>query len=575
MALLTSYLTASDGERSLFSMSTKFIFVTGGVISGLGKGIVAASIGNRLVNRGYKVFPQKFDPYLNIDAGTLNPAEHGECFVTADGTETDLDLGHYERFLDIELNCDSSVMSGSIYQAVINKERSGHYLGKTVQVIPHVTDEVKNRLYEAAKKSRADILITEIGGTIGDIESPHFVEAARQVALERAGDAVFIHVAYLPYLASSNEIKTKPAQNSINDLRKLGIHPSLVLCRADSSIHKEHLRKIALFAGLPEETIIPLETADTVYAVPLILERYSVDKIILKRLALPVKRRLTNNWESLVRRIRRVRRKTVNIGLVGKYMSMSDTYYSVIEALKAACWQTGYNLNLSFIDSSKIEREGTGCLQRLDGICAPGGFGKRDTEGIINAIRYAREEGVPYLGLCLGMQLACVEYARNVLNLKGANSSEFGNTPHPVINVMSEQAKKLANSDYGGSMRLGNFECVIVPDTIAARLYGQKKLAERHRHRYEFSNDYREIFERSGDFVFSGLNEQLNLVEIIELKNHPFFIACQFHPEFRSRPLRPHPLFTGFIAAVIKRHKIGPQPQLPLITKTEKKPLSA
>lgn len=532
-------------------MSTKFIFVTGGVLSGVGKGIVAASLGNLLKNRGYRVFLQKFDPYLNTDAGTLNPAEHGECFVTADGAETDLDLGHYERFLNEEMSRDSSVMSGSVYGAVIEKERQGKYLGKTVQVIPHVTNEVKQRLFQAASKSKAQILITEIGGTVGDIESTHFIEAARQVAMEQPENVIFVQVGYLPYLNASHEIKTKPIQNSIHDLESHGIHPSVIFCRADYPIYKEHLRKIALFAGLPEEAIIPLETADTVYAVPLMLAKSKVDSLILKKFGLRVKHRNGHDWQRLVSRIRHKRTKELNIALVGKYMSMSDTYFSVIEALKAASWQTLYKLNIQMVDSELIEQEGTDKLRGYDAICIPGGFGNRGIEGIISAIQFARVHRVPLLGLCLGMQLACVEYARNALGIKDANSAEFTQEGSHIIDIMPDQIKKIQSNHYGGSMRLGNFACQITSRTKTSGLYNRSNVLERHRHRYEFNNAYRAQFEGDSNFVISGLNQDLNLVEIIELGDHPFFIASQFHPEFKSRPNHPHPLFDGFIKATI------------------------
>lgn len=539
-------------------MSAKYIFVTGGVLSGVGKGIVAASLGNTLRNRGYRVFLQKFDPYLNVDAGTLNPAEHGECFVTADGAETDLDLGHYERFLDVELSRDSSVMSGSIYQSVIEKERRGHYLGKTIQVIPHITNEVKERLYRVAQKSRADILITEIGGTVGDLEGGHFIEAARQVAWEKGpANVAFVHVGYLPYLESSQEIKTKPIQNSLQDLRSRGIHPTVLMCRSDQAVKREHLRKIALFGGLEEEAVVALETIDTVYAVPGILVRHKIDRFLLKKLDLKVKPRKNRDWDLLVKRIRRKRPKQLKIGMVGKYMSMTDTYFSVIESLKSAAWQTPFGLKLELIDSETIEKDGVSILEGLDGICVPGGFGKRGVEGIIRSIQYARENEVPMLGLCLGMQLTTIEYARNVLGLPKANSTEFSEkTVDPIIHTMTDQVRKLALGEYGGSMRLGNFPCQIEKDSLAYRLYRKNHILERHRHRYEFNNDYRSIFEKTEEFVFSGVNPDLNLVELVELKNHPFFIACQYHPEFKSRPLKPHPLFAGFIQATIGNQKL-------------------
>lgn len=538
-------------------MSAKFVFVTGGVLSGVGKGIVAASLGNTLKSRGYRVFLQKFDPYLNVDAGTLNPAEHGECFVTADGAETDLDLGHYERFLDVELSRDSSVMSGSIYQTVIDKERQGKYLGKTIQVIPHVTNEIKERLYRAAERSKADILITEIGGTVGDIEASHFVEVARQIGWQEGlGNVAFVHVGYLPYLEPSQELKTKPIQNSIIDLRARGIQPDVLFCRSDQPIKREHLRKIALFGGLPETAVVGLETLDTVYAVPLVIAKQKIDRYLLNRLGLKPQSRRDQDWQQLVRRIRRNRSEELRIGLVGKYMSMSDTYFSVLEALKAAAWPTSYALNIELIDSETIEQKGTSVLDGLDGISVPGGFGKRGIAGMMTAIQYAREQRVPFLGLCLGMQLATLEYARNVLGLSGADSTEFNsNTIEPVIVTMTDQVKNLDEERYGGTMRLGNFRCRLTKESRAHRLYGQTIIKERHRHRYEFNNAYRHLFEETGEFRCTGVNPELDLVELIELDNHPFFLACQYHPEFRSRPNRPHPLFTGFVGATIKHRQ--------------------
>ncbi|QQG49808.1 MAG: CTP synthase [Candidatus Berkelbacteria bacterium] len=548
-------------------MSAKFVFVTGGVLSGVGKGIVAASLANTLKNRGYEVFLQKFDPYLNVDAGTLNPAEHGECFVTADGAETDLDLGHYERFLDVELTRDSSVMSGAIYRSVIEKERQGKYLGKTIQVIPHVTNEIKERLYRAAEQSEADILVIEIGGTVGDIEGSHFIEVARQVAWERGrNNVLFVHVGYLPYLDSSQETKTKPIQNSIIDLRARGIQPDIVFCRADHPIDRQQLKKIALFGGLPEEAVVGLETIDTVYAVPLVIAAQKVDRLVLNYLKLKIPRQRSNDWEALVRRIRRRRKTTLKIGLVGKYMSMSDTYFSVIEALKAAGWQSTHGLSVVLIDSERVEQVGTTLLADLDGICVPGGFGKRGIKGMLLAIQYARENQIPFLGLCLGMQLATIEYARNVLGLEEANSTEFdGNAREPVITTMSDQVKKLAHLEYGGSMRLGNYPCRLAQGTKARELYGKASIQERHRHRYEFNNAYRPVLEEGGEFIVAGVNNALDLVELIELKDHPYFLACQFHPEFRSRPLRPHPLFVGFVEAAGRFHKDNePTQRLPL-----------
>lgn len=535
-------------------MATKYIFVTGGVLSGLGKGVVAASLGNLLQRHGLKVYIQKFDPYLNVDAGTLNPAEHGECFVTADGAECDLDLGHYERFLNIELSRHCSTMSGEIYQQVIDNERHGQYLGKTVQVIPHITDEIKRRLYLAAKESRADVILTEIGGTIGDIESAHFVEAIRQVSHEKNGDTLFVHLGYLPYIATSEELKTKPIQNSVVDLRERGIHPDLLFCRSDYPVSNQLVEKIAMFAGLKEEAVIPLETASCIYHVPEFMRQHQVDLQILRRLRLKPHTNPDRSWQRFIRRINQTKKTVVRIGLVGKYMSMKDTYFSVTEALMAAAWANNVGLEIIFIDSEQIEKSGIKVLQnaKLDGLCAPGGFGKRGIEGIISAIRWARTNSIPFLGLCLGLQLAVIEYARHQLKISGAGSTEFGRPKDPVIDLMESQTADLFNSNYGATMRLGNFDCQLTKGSLARKLYRSDLVQERHRHRYEFNNAYRERFEEDGELRFSGFNPQLNLVEIIELKNHPYFIACQFHPEFRSRPNIAHPLFEGLIKSVKK-----------------------
>ena len=530
---------------------TKYIFVTGGVLSGLGKGVVAASLGNLLKSHGHSVYIQKFDPYLNVDAGTLNPGEHGECFVTADGAETDLDLGHYERFLDVELNRDSSIMSGSIYQKVIENERNGVYLGKTVQVIPHITDEIKRRLFLAAQQSRAKVVITEIAGTIGDIESAHFIEAIRQVGHEKNSDAFFVHVGYLPYLPVSEELKTKPIQNSIIDLRERGIHPNLVFCRTDFPVKKRQLEKIAMFAGLKNEQVVALETVDSIYKVPRIMQRQGVDELVMKHLRLARSPSSDKSWARLIKLIDSQKEQKLRIGLVGKYMSMKDTYFSVIEALKAAAWTSPFALEIVFIDSEEIEKTGTRILttSSLDGICVPGGFGKRGIEGIILAIEWARKNKVPFLGLCLGLQLAVVEYARHELKLKDASSTEFGKSKEPVIDLMEDQVAKMISGSFGATMRLGNYDCHLKPGTLARNLYKKPVIQERHRHRYEFNNKFLPQFEADQNLRFSGVNPQLGLVEIVELNGHPFFIACQFHPEFKSRPNKPHPLFAGLVRA--------------------------
>ena len=537
--------------------TTKYIFITGGVLSGVGKGIVAASLGNIMQARGYNVFMQKFDPYLNVDAGTLNPAEHGECFVTADGAEADLDLGHYERFIDRELTRDSSIMSGVIYQTVINKERQGHYLGKTVQVVPHVTNEIKERLYRASEKNKAEIHIVEIGGTIGDIEGRHFVEAIRQVGMEKGREnVIYAQVGFLPYLQASRELKSKPIQNAMHDLRAIGINPDLVFCRADHPIPKDLLTKIALFGGLPQEAVVPMPTVDSIYEVPLILSKYEVDHYVLKSLKLRKRKPQDGNWKRLVKRIKKDTGKKLKIAMVGKYVTMADTYFSVVESLKAASWATSYNIELHLINSEQVESGGIEILKQFDGIVAPGGFGKRGVEGIIMAIKYARENHIPYLGLCFGMQLACIEYARNILGLEKANSTEIDpETPYPVIHIMSEQEKKMLENNYGGTMRLGNFPCKLNPSSKSFANYNCKEIQERHRHRYEFNNDFKEQFSAKGEWIFAGTSPDERLVEIIELNDHPYFVACQFHPEFKSRPNHPHPLFIGFIKASIQNSR--------------------
>lgn len=551
---------------------TKYIFVTGGVLSGLGKGITAASIGNILTARGFSVYMQKFDQYLNVDAGTLNPAEHGECFVTEDGAETDLDLGHYERFIDTNLSRNSSIMTGQIYQAILEKERKGKFLGKTIQVIPHVTDEVKERIQKAAHESNCDVLITEIGGTIGDYEGMHFVEAIRQMRFDVGHENVlYVHVGFLPYLEVTEELKSKPLQNSVHDLQALGIHPDIIMCRSDHKVNETILNKVALFCGVPKEAVVPLETVDSVYEVPLVFERYHLDKIIIKALGLPDKNGRQDNWEELIKTIKAPKTHSVTVGLVGKYMAMKDTYISITEAIKAAGFANDTDIDIKWIESEEVENQGIKLLQNLDGIIVPGGFGNRGIEGKIMAAQFARENNIPYLGLCLGMQIAVIEFARNVCHLDNANSQEMDpQTPHPVIHIMPEQEKLLEGKNYGASMRLGAYPCVLKKDSLAEKIYvscnpeqchpdqsggivtpsGSPTITERHRHRYEFNNDYRQQLEAAG-LTLSGLSPNGHLVEIIELHDHPFFVASQFHPEFKSRPNRPHPLFSSFIRATI------------------------
>ena len=544
----------------------KYIFVTGGVLSGLGKGITAASIGNMLKDRGLQVNMQKFDQYINVDAGTLNPAEHGEVFVTDDGAEADLDLGHYERFLHQNVNADSSVMTGKIYQEVINRERRGEYLGKTVQVIPHVTEEVKRRARLSATSGDYDVQIVEIGGTVGDNEGFHFLEAARQMMLDEGRENVlYVHVVFLPYLKASDEVKTKPAQNSVRELRSIGIQPDVLIARTDYEIGEADIAKMSLYTNVEKEAILPLVTVKSVYEVPLIMEQHKLDEVIMKKLGLEVKPRMHNGWEKLVENIKKDKPK-LPIAVVGKYITMLDTYASMVEALKAACWQNGFDLELLWIDAEKLEQNDEQAwaeLKKAKGIVVPGGFGVRGTEGKILGVKYARENNIPYLGLCLGMQLAVIEFARNVAGIKDATSQEFNeDATSQVIHIMESQK---TITEKGGTMRLGGWDCVLKEGTKIHDAYkgfapakssaedrgasnGQLTIRERHRHRYEFNNDFKQQLESAG-LVLSGATPDGTLIETIELKNHPFFVAVQFHPEFTSRPQGGHPLFNAFIKA--------------------------
>lgn len=534
----------------------KYIFVTGGVLSGLGKGITSASIGNILKERGLKVNMQKFDQYINVDAGTLNPAEHGEAFVTDDGAETDLDLGHYERFLEQDLTGDSSVMTGEIYREVINKERRGEYLGKTVQVIPHVTEEVKRRARAAATSDNYDVHIVEIGGTVGDNEGFHFIEAARQMQLDEGEENVlYVHVVFLPYLKASDEVKTKPAQNSVRELRSIGIQPDILIARTDYPIEPGMLKKLSLYTNVEEEAILSLETVPSVYEVPLIMEAHNLDEVVMKKLGLEPKKRTNGRWQDLVDMIKK-EKPQLTIAMVGKYTTMLDTYASLVEALKAACWHNGYNLDLRWIDSEKVEKEGAETLLKdVAGIVVPGGFGVRGTEGKIQAIQYARENKIPYYGICLGMQLAVIEFARNVVGIKQATSQEFVEGEQTaeklkgcVIHLMEEQKTIV---DKGGTMRLGGWDCVLDEKSFAYQAYGKKEIRERHRHRYEFNNDFKDDMVKAGMRI-AGTTPDGKLVEIIEIPDHPWFVGVQFHPEFTSRPASGHPLFKAFIAAAGK-----------------------
>ena len=529
-------------------MNTKYIFITGGVVSGLGKGITAASLGRLLKNRGYKVINQKFDPYINVDPGTMSPYEHGEVFVTDDGAETDLDLGHYERFTDVNLTQNCSVSSGKIYQNVITKERRGDYLGKTVQVIPHVTNEIKDNIYSF--EGKADIVITELGGTIGDIESLAFVEAIRQVGLEKnSEDVIYIHVTILPYISGSNELKSKPTQHSVKELQSFGIKPDILVCRTEVEIPEEIMEKLALFCNVRKENVIPNLTADNLYAVPLMLEKYGLANAVCKKLKLENIESKNESWENMIENIRNLNGE-VNIALVGKYMQLQDSYLSVVESLRHGGFANGVKVNIGFIDSETInENNVKEVLGKYDGILVPGGFGNRGIEGKITAIKYARENKIPFLGICLGMQMAVVEFARNVLGLKDANSAEFDKkTENSVIHIM-EMQKGITKK--GGTMRLGAYPCIIKKGTLAYKVYGEENISERHRHRFEYNNEYKERLENAG-LICSGTSPDGSLVEIVEIKDHPFFIAGQFHPEFKSRPDRPAPLFREFIRSAKK-----------------------
>lgn len=533
----------------------KFVFVTGGVCSGLGKGITASSIALLLKSKGYKVFMQKFDPYMNVDPGTMSPIQHGEVFVTADGCETDLDLGHYERFIDEELNYTSNITNGKIYSSVIEKERRGDFLGATIQIVPHISNEIKNKIYEAATTSNADIVITEIGGTVGDIESSVMMEALRQFRLEQGREnTLFVHTTLVPYLFGSNELKTKPTQNSIIELRRLGIQPDILVTRAPIELGETVKQKIALFGSIPVENIIEAKDVNNIYEIPLNFHRQNIEEIILKQFNLKVTESNLKNWEFLIHNVENLEGE-VEIALVGKYVELEDAYLSVKEALKSAGYQYKKQVKIKWVDSELLEKVDTNIeeiLGRVKGILVPGGFGSRGIEGKIKACQYAREKKVPYLGICLGMQIAVIEFARHVCGIEDASSREFNEVcKNPVIDLMIDQ-KSIVNK--GGTLRLGNYECQIKKGTLAYKDYEEETIYERHRHRYEFNNQYREILEKNG-MIFSGIHPALDLVEIIELKNHPHFIASQFHPEFKSRPTKAHPLFSSFIKASIDYQK--------------------
>ena len=534
----------------------KFIFVTGGVVSSLGKGISAAMIGRLLKRRGLNIFSIKLDPYLNVDPGTMSPYQHGEVFVTRDGAETDLDLGHYERIINTSLTKESTITSGKVYSAVIEKERRGEYLGATIQIIPHITNEIKERLIAGFNaKGDTDVCIVEIGGTVGDIESLPFLEAIRQMRRELGySNTFFVHNTLVPYLHTTGEIKTKPTQHSVKELTGLGIQPDALLLRGEKKVDKASRRKVAQFCNVPDEAVISVEDMSIIYEVALNLQKQHLDDLIVKHLQLdcePVAK--MDDWIGLIDKIKSIK-EYVNIALIGKYVELHDAYISVYESLKYAGYEFNKRIKVSWIDSEKLEIDETLFeeIKKADGIIVPGGFGLRGTEGKMMAIKYARENKVPYLGLCLGMQLALIEFARNVLGHKDANSTEFNeNTSYPLIDYLPDQYKGI---NMGGTMRLGDYDCCLLEGSKAKELYQASEIKERHRHRYEFNNKYKEEFVKNG-MVFSGTNPQTGLCELIELKDHPFFMACQFHPEFKSRPLNPHPLFKGFIEASIKNEQ--------------------
>ncbi len=530
---------------------TKYIFVTGGVVSGLGKGITAASLGRLLKARGLKVAAQKLDPYINVDPGTMSPYQHGEVYVTEDGAETDLDLGHYERFIDEDLNRYSNLTSGKVYWNVLNKERRGEYLGSTVQVIPHITNEIKEFVYHVGKETDADVVITEIGGTIGDIESQPFLEAVRQISLEVGKEnSLFIHVTLVPYLHGSNEHKSKPTQHSVKELQGMGINPDIIVLRADEPIEESIFKKISMFCNVKEDCVIENRTLESLYEAPLMLEESGFSGVVCRELAIKAGKPDLAEWKELVRRIKD-RSKDVTIALVGKYVQLHDAYLSVAEALHHAGFGAGARVTIDWIDSEELTRDNlTEKLAGVHGILVPGGFGDRGTEGMLLAAEYARTNRIPYLGICLGMQIAVIEYARNVAGIKDACSGEFKDaSEHKVIDFMPGQSSEV---DKGGTLRLGKYPCVIRPGSLMERCYGKLEISERHRHRYEFNNEYREVLTEAG-LVISGTSPDNRLVETVEVDGHPFYIGVQYHPEFKSRPNRPHPLFENFVEAATVR----------------------
>lgn len=535
------------------SRDTRYIFVLGGVCSGLGKGIASASIGALLKSSGLSVFVIKLDPYLNVDPGTMSPFQHGEVFVTDDGAETDLDLGHYERFIDTPLSQSSSLTTGRVYLSVLERERQGGYLGKTIQIVPHITNEIKDKVKQAAAESEADVVIVEIGGTVGDIEGQPYLEAARQMRHELGYHRVsFVLLTLLPYLTCSKEVKTKPTQLAARELRSIGIQPDMILARADLPIGKEHMEKIALFCDVKSEAVVPAPTVSSIYAIPLNFAKYDVHGQLVRQLQLTkAKKANLKDWEALVRRIRKVK-KEVKIGIAGKYNGLEDAYLSVIESLKAASGAVGRKLETVWINTEKIEKKDKAEWKKAKecaGIVVPGGFGLRGVEGKIEIAKYCRENKVPYLGLCLGSQILAIEFARNVVGVKGATSEEFDpKAQHKVVHYLPGQHEGV---EMGGTLRLGAYPCVLQRGTLARKLYAKENISERHRHRYEFNNDYAQRLEEKG-LVFSGLYKKRKLAEIVEIKNHPFMLGSQFHPEFKSRPFRAHPLFVGFLKAAKK-----------------------
>ncbi len=533
----------------------KYIFVTGGVVSGLGKGITAASLGRLLKARGLKVAAQKMDPYINVDPGTMSPFQHGEVYVTEDGAETDLDLGHYERFIDEDLNKYSNLTTGKVYWNVLNKERRGEYLGSTVQVIPHITNEIKAFVYNVASKTDADVVITEIGGTIGDIESQPFLEAARQISLEVGRDnSLFIHVTLVPYLSGSDEHKSKPTQHSVKELQGMGISPDIIVLRCDEPLEESIFDKISLFCNVKRDCVIENITLPTLYEAPLMLEKSDLSAVVCRELGIYAPHCHMEEWEEMVKRIKS-RSKHVDIGLVGKYVALHDAYLSVAEALRHAGYCYDSHIDIHWLDSEEItEDTADEMLGGLDGIIVPGGFGNRGTEGMILAAKYAREHAVPYFGICLGMQIAVIEFARDAAGMTDAHSGEFDpDSTHKVIDFMPGQSDEI---DKGGTLRLGAYPCIISLGTLMERCYGTTAISERHRHRYEFNNDYRDALTGAG-LVLSGISPDGNLVETVELPDHPFFIGVQYHPEFKSRPNKAHPLFMGFIEASLENRKLN------------------